>query len=249
MRGSRAMLRRMESRALISSGCRVEEAASWGAKLMTTLTWRGPSRWARSTGGSCLKSWVSKGWTASAWISRAICLSLVGRLASISQLIGADAFGTVAHEPIDVVLALTYVEIAFKIGRTAGIFIDRRDVEVLGKIDRLVGTVLGRHLENHGERVLGPGQFLERHGDVVAAVELEVKAEIRLDRIDVAGEVVADVLGLQNGGIGGEQPDDTIGSGSGHQLLGGQGGRKEGRGDEAGAGQPPRGSGPGGSHD
>src|SRR5436305_7756531 len=60
IRGSRAMLRKIESSALVSSGCSVAEPESCGAKFTTTFTLSGPSCCARSTGGSCLNGWRSE---------------------------------------------------------------------------------------------------------------------------------------------------------------------------------------------
>ena len=47
IRGSREMLRRMETSALVSTGCRAAEEAFCGAKLTRTLTFKGGSLLAR----------------------------------------------------------------------------------------------------------------------------------------------------------------------------------------------------------
>src|ERR1035438_1948541 len=79
MRGSRAMLRRMEIRAWVSTGWRVAESESWGAKLTITLMLSGSAWGLRAASAGCsMKDSVSAGWTALAGISREICLSLAG---------------------------------------------------------------------------------------------------------------------------------------------------------------------------
>src|SRR5471030_272114 len=86
IRGSRAMLRKIETSAFVSSGCRLAEYESCGAKFTITFTFSGPSADTRFTGGYCLNGSVSPGCTALALMSSAICLSLEGSDAYTSQL-------------------------------------------------------------------------------------------------------------------------------------------------------------------
>ena len=55
-RGSREILRRIETRALVSMGCMVEAKLCWGAKLIRTFTLAARSDCTRTTGGSALKN-------------------------------------------------------------------------------------------------------------------------------------------------------------------------------------------------
>ena len=188
MRGSRAILRRIESRALVSSGCKVADSEFCGAKLTTTFTFSGSSRCSRSTGGSCLNGSLSAGARPRpAAMSSAICLSLAGRLASVSQLEEQTRSVAVAHQPVDVVLSFAHVESALQKGGRPGIVFDGRHGHVLREVDRLVGLVLRHHAENHGELVLRASQFLERNSDIVAGMKLQVEAERRFGGHTVHG--------------------------------------------------------------
>src|SRR5580765_2743587 len=113
MRGSRAILRRIESSALVSTGRSVADSESWGAKLTTTLILSG-SLGPRWTGGSCLKGSVAAGVVQPAEtepfkqeppVQRHLLILCRERGVGIPA-IRADPLATVAHQPIDVVLAL-----------------------------------------------------------------------------------------------------------------------------------------------
>ena len=93
---------------------------------------------------------------------------------------GAEAVGAVAHQPIDMVLPFPDFEGALQIGRTAGIVVNGGHGDVLGEVDRVFGVVVGGDPEDHGEVVVGTGEFLEGNGDLIAGMELEVEADYRL---------------------------------------------------------------------
>src|ERR1700733_3085705 len=86
MRGSRAMVLRIDTRAVVSSGCKAGESEFCGAKFTSTFTFRGGSLAARWTGGSSLNCSPSARQMAPGAMERLIGRSLGDRLASVSQL-------------------------------------------------------------------------------------------------------------------------------------------------------------------
>src|SRR4051794_9463746 len=81
------MLRRIEISARVSIGCSDAESESCGAKLIITFTFNGSDAVSRDAiAGSFLNGSMSAGCTALGGMSRAICLSLLGSVASDSQL-------------------------------------------------------------------------------------------------------------------------------------------------------------------
>ena len=79
------MVRNMETRALVSIGCRAAESEFWGAKLTSTLTFRGGSLFTRWTGGSFLNCSKVAGWMDPALIDKVMGRSLAATAASESQ--------------------------------------------------------------------------------------------------------------------------------------------------------------------
>ena len=135
---------------------------------------------------------------------------------------GADPFAAVAHQPIDVVFSFTDIEGAGEDGIAAGIGIDHGDVPALREVDRVVGLLIGRHAEDHGEHVVAAGEVLERDADIVAGVEFEVEAENGFDGRDRAGNVFANLPGFEDCRVGSEEPHRAAGSGGRHEHLGGK---------------------------
>ena len=220
MRGSRAMLRRIETSALVSSGWSVAEVESWGAKFTITFILRGPSRCSRSTGGSCLNGSFSVARTAAAGISRAIWRSREGRLASMSQFERANALGAVAHQPGYMVLTFPHVERALQHRIALGVVVDLGHVGPLGEIGRLVRPPFGSDPENHGQQVVLARQILQGDVYVVAGVELKIEAEGRFIGGDGTGDILAGLLRLEDCRIGGKEAHHTpIRE---HDLLGGK---------------------------
>ena len=118
MRGSRAMLRRIESRALMSSGCRVADAASCGAKFTITFTFSGASRTVAFHRRLLLERLGVGGLHDVGRDIQGHLLVFGGQRGFDIPIEGADALGAVAHEPVDVVLAFADVEAALEVRGT-----------------------------------------------------------------------------------------------------------------------------------
>jgi len=129
----------------------------------------------------------------------------------------------VAHQPVDMVLALTDVEVAAQVGIALGILIDEGNRDALRQLDGGVRISGWKHPENHGEFIALACQFPQRYADVVTGVKLEIEAELRLDGRDGAREIFAGVVGLQDGAIGGKQTRTAAGD----RGLSGRGGRHQ----------------------
>src|SRR6266566_9875128 len=110
--------------------------------------------------------------------------------------------------------ALSHVEVALQVGVTMRVRLDGRDADALREIDRVVRFGLRSHPENGGQQVLRAGQLPERDADLVAGVELHVKAKQRLDRADRARQILAGVLRFENGGVGIKDTYQTTGPGA-----------------------------------
>src|SRR5690242_11590045 len=59
----------------------------------------------------------------------------------------------------------------------------------------------GRYAKDHGELVIRARQFLERHADLISGVVFEIESQHGLVGSDGAGQILANVLRLQDGGI------------------------------------------------
>ncbi len=112
MRGSRAILRRIESRALMSSGCRVEEAASCGREIDDHFYMQRTVALGALDRRLLLEELGIEG-------VDGIGLDIEGHLLVLGRHAGFDipvvrayTLGAVAHQPVDVVFTLAQVEIA-----------------------------------------------------------------------------------------------------------------------------------------
>ena len=82
-----------------------------------------------------------------------------------------------------------------------GILFNGRNAEMLGKVNRLVPMGVRRNAEHDGEPVLFAGQFLQRHGDLVAGVEFEIEPKCGFTGSNGTRQIPALLATLQHGQI------------------------------------------------
>src|SRR5438128_474613 len=73
--------------------------------------------------------------------------------------------------------------------------------------------------ENRGQQVFRSRQLAQRDTDLIARVELHVEAQQRLDLVYRARQILAGILGFENGGIGVKNAYQAAGSGALHHGL------------------------------
>ena len=220
MRGSRKMLRRMDTRALVSTGWSAADRAFWGAKFTSTFTLSGGSLVARWTGGSSLNCSPSARWMAVGAIARDMGRSLAATRGFGIPIGRADALGPVPHQPIDVILAFADIEGALQIGVALGVFFNGRHADMLREVNRLVGMVLGRDAKQDVEQIFRADQLFQRDGDLVSGVKSQIEPKRRLGGSDGAGQVLARFAGFEHRHIGIEDVDVAVEARPEHQNLG-----------------------------
>src|SRR5262245_9939797 len=173
--GSLAMLRRMESSALVSSGWSVVECEFCGAKFMMIFTFSGPSGCSRCTGGSSRNNSRSLGCIAPGAISRAICLSCSGRLTSTLQLLEQTRSERSRMSQSTEYLPSPNSKVPWRYASPLASSSMAGTETLWEKIHRLVRAVLRNHSKDHCEEVFGSCQLFKRNADFVTGTVLHVK--------------------------------------------------------------------------
>ena len=140
IRGSREMVLKIETSAVVSSGCSAADSEFCGAKLTSTFTLSGGSMGARWTGGSSLNSSPPARWMAAGAMARLMGRSLDPRAGFGIPVGRADPLRPIPHEPINVIGPLANVECALKIGVTLGVLLNGRNAQMLGEVDGFVAN-------------------------------------------------------------------------------------------------------------
>ena len=100
------------------------------------------------------------------------------------------------------IIALAEVEGAAERGVAFGVVLNRRNMDVLDEIDRVVLMVVGGHAEQNGQLVFVSGEFLEGNIDFIAGMEPEIEAQHGFGWSNRAWQILANVLRFQHGEVG-----------------------------------------------
>src|SRR5205823_3380059 len=84
---------------------------------------------------------------------------------------------------------------------------DGRHTVALDQVGGLARVIERRHTKQNRERILLASQFLERNGDAETGVVAQIKSQRGLLRGDVAGDLLADLLGFEHSQVAAHQMD------------------------------------------
>ena len=112
-----------------------------------------------------------------------------------------DSLGAIPHQPVDVIGPFADIESSLQVGVAFGVFLDGRNAQMLGEVDRLVAMVIGRDAKHDAERVLAAGQFLQRHGDLISGVKFEIEPERGLTGSNGTRQILALLAAFQHSQI------------------------------------------------
>ncbi len=109
------------------------------------------------------------------------------------------------------VAAFAEVEGALKIGVSQRVVFNSWNPHPLYKVRRLVFAIIWRYAEQNRQQIFRSGQILQRNGNLIASMKAQVEPQDRLDRSDLARQVLADLAGFQHRHVGVKNPPGCIG--------------------------------------